>query len=99
MKNDDAILIGQVAKQLSIHEQTIRMYEKLGLIKPVRLHKRRRYNQVDINRITIIIILTQELGLSLKGVELFFNLAANYDIDDDELLDFIIDFNSGHIEE
>ncbi|MBN1949129.1 MAG: MerR family transcriptional regulator [Candidatus Cloacimonetes bacterium] len=94
-KNKDRMLIGQVAKLLGIHDQTIRMYERKQLIKPLRTQNHTRlFRQNDITRITIIITLTQEVGLNLSGVKIVFALARRLKMSDDELLDFIYDHSA-----
>jgi MerR family transcriptional regulator/heat shock protein HspR len=58
---DKFLKIGEVAKQLSIHDQTIRMYERKGLIKPTRSeHNTRLFTRNDITKVTTIITLTLE---------------------------------------
>jgi MerR family transcriptional regulator/heat shock protein HspR len=93
MKRDDGmILIGEVAKNLGIHDQTIRMYERKNLIKPQRTtNGTRLFSKNDMTKITIIITLTQEVGLNLSGVKIVFALARKLKMSDDELLDFIYD--------
>ncbi|PID28118.1 MAG: MerR family transcriptional regulator [Candidatus Cloacimonadota bacterium] len=91
--------IGEVAKKLGIHDQTIRMYERRSLFKPHRDEKGNRiFHDRDIIRLQIIITLTQELGLNLSGVKLAFALARRLKMSNDELLDFIDDhFSEFHI--
>lgn len=93
MKRDDGmVLIGEVAKNLGIHDQTIRMYERKNLIKPQRTaNGTRLFSKNDMTKITIIITLTQEVGLNLSGVKIVFALARKLKMSDDELLDFIYD--------
>jgi len=92
MIEKDYFYIGQVAKQINIHEQTIREYERRGLIKPERSKKNTRlFTKKDLLQIEIIITLTQELGINLSGVKLIFKLAESSDVNDDELLDFVTD--------
>jgi MerR family transcriptional regulator, heat shock protein HspR len=89
---ENTLTIGKVARKLGIHEQTIRAYEKKGLIKPKRTEKRSRiFQEHDITRIIIIITLTQELGLTLTGVNILFNFARTKQVSDEELLEFIED--------
>ena len=91
-KVGELILIGEVAKKLGIHEQTIRTYERDGLLKPFRSLKNTRYfSKQDITRIMIIITLTQEFGLNRSGVSLLFNLAKKHRVKDEDLLEFIED--------
>lgn len=91
-KNGDKFLIGEVAKKIGIHDQTIRMYERKNLLKPDRTANNTRifYNN-DVTRINTIITLTQEVGLNLSGVKIVFSLAKKLKMDDDELLDFVYD--------
>ena len=92
MANKDRFLIGEVAKILGIHDQTIRMYERKMLIRPKRTKNNTRiFDQKDINRITLIITLTQEIGLNLSGVKIVFSLAKKLKMSADELLDFVED--------
>ncbi len=67
--------IGSVARMLNLHQQTIREYEKEGLLKPKRTAGgTRMYSQVDIERIRFISMLTQELGVNLAGVQIIMSL-------------------------
>ena len=95
----DLFLIGEVAKQLGIHDQTIRMYERKKLIHPQRsAHQTRLFNKNDVTKINIIITLTQEIGLNLSGVKIVFALSKKLRMSDDELLDFIYDHkNEFHV--
>lgn len=89
---DTKYLIGEVAKILGVHDQTIRMYERKNLLHPERsLKNTRLFSNKDITKITIIITLTQELGLNLSGVKIVLSLAKKLNMTDDELLDFIHD--------
>ena len=64
-------LISQVASMLNIHPQTLRQYEKEGLVTPARLNGRiRLYSASDIDRIKSIINLTRDMGVNLAGVEI-----------------------------
>ncbi|RLC51300.1 MAG: MerR family transcriptional regulator [Candidatus Cloacimonadota bacterium] len=91
-KEKDVFFIGEVAKKLRIHEQTIRMYERINLIKIRRTENNIRiFSKKDINKINVIIALTQEIGLNLSGVKIVFALARKLKMNDDELLDFIYD--------
>jgi len=84
-------LIGEVSKVLGIHEQTIRMYERKKLIKPHRSKKNTRlFTTTDILRLNLVTTLTQELGMNLSGVKLVFALGKKLDMDEEELLDFIV---------
>ncbi|MDP8221558.1 MAG: MerR family transcriptional regulator [Candidatus Stygibacter frigidus] len=92
MAEKEFYYIGEVAKQINIHEQTIREYERRGLIKPQRSTRNTRiFTKKDLLQIEIIITLTQELGINLSGVKLVMELAEIGKMSDDELLDFITD--------
>ena len=64
-------LISQVSSMLDIHPQTLRQYEKEGLLNPSRLNGRiRLYSACDIDRIKEILNFTRKLGVNLAGVGL-----------------------------
>ena len=67
--------ISAVAKMFSVHQQTIRLYEKQGLITPNRSEGGTRlFSEEDIDRLEDIIYLTHELGINLAGVEMVLKL-------------------------
>ncbi len=67
--------ISAVAKMFSVHQQTIRMYEKEGLVSPKRSEGNTRlFSEEDINRLEEIIYLTHTLGINLAGVEMILKL-------------------------
>ena len=73
--NEPVYLISAVAEILSIHPQTLRQYEREGLIKPSRTNgKIRLYSQKDIDHIKYVLTLTRELGVNLAGVDLILQL-------------------------
>lgn len=68
-------MIGVAAQLCQVHPQTLRQYEKLGLVVPSRVGaKNRLYSQADIRRVQRIQRLTQEMGVNLAGVELILRL-------------------------
>ena len=73
---DRALYVISVAAELSnVHPQTLRMYERKGLVKPQRTEGRaRRYSAADIERIRMIQWLTQEQGVNLAGVEMLITM-------------------------
>ena len=74
-KESPLYLISTVAKMLNIHPQTLRLYEREGLIKPARTEGNTRlYSQEDIERLRTILTLTRELGVNLAGVEIILRL-------------------------
>jgi MerR family transcriptional regulator/heat shock protein HspR len=63
-----------------IHPQTLRMYERLGLVTPRRIGKNRLYSDRDIERLRQIQRLTQELGVNLAGVEVILGLLEKIEL-------------------
>ncbi|PSM51688.1 heat shock transcriptional regulator, MerR family [Campylobacter blaseri] len=77
MKNyeEPVYLISVVAKVLEIHPQTLRQYEREGLVEPGRTEGRMRlYSQKDVDRIKMILRLTRDLGVNLAGVDVILQL-------------------------
>lgn len=63
--------ISVVAEMVGVHPQTLRLYEREGLIKPQRTNRQTRlYSETDIERLKSIINLTQDMGVNLAGVEI-----------------------------
>jgi MerR family transcriptional regulator/heat shock protein HspR len=67
-------MIGVVATLTQMHAQTIRLYERLGLVTPQRKNKNRLYSEADVERLRQIRRLTQEMGVNLAGVEVILDL-------------------------
>jgi MerR family transcriptional regulator/heat shock protein HspR len=68
-------MISSVAESYEIHPQTLRLYERLGLLKPSRSDGNTRlYTEDDLKRLEIILTLTRELGVNLAGVEVILNM-------------------------
>ncbi|NCD12934.1 MAG: MerR family transcriptional regulator [Epsilonproteobacteria bacterium] len=73
-------LISVVAKVLTIHPQTLRQYEREGLVSPSRTDgKMRLYSQRDIDKIKMIQRLTRDLGVNLAGVDIIMQLKDKID--------------------
>ena len=67
--------ISVVAKMFSVHQQTVRMYEKEGLISPKRSEGNTRlFSEEDVDRLEEVIYLTHKLGVNLAGVEMILKL-------------------------
>jgi MerR family transcriptional regulator, heat shock protein HspR len=67
--------ISVVAEEYGIHPQTLRLYEREGLIKPSRSAKGTRYyTEEDVERLELILNLTRDLGVNLAGVEIVLNM-------------------------
>ena len=68
-------MISAVAQKYSIHPQTLRMYEREGLLKPSRTDGNTRlYSDDDLQRLETILSLTRDLGVNLAGVEIILNM-------------------------
>lgn len=84
--NEPVYLISAVAEILNIHPQTLRQYEREGLIKPSRTNgKIRLYSQKDIDHIKYVLTLTRELGINLAGVDLILQLNTKISQLEDEI--------------
>lgn len=67
--------ISAVAKMFSVHQQTIRLYEKEGLITPKRSEGNTRlFSEEDVDRLEEVIYLTHKLGINLAGVDMILRL-------------------------
>jgi MerR family transcriptional regulator/heat shock protein HspR len=68
-------MISAVAEKYGIHPQTLRLYEREGLLKPSRSDGNTRlYTDEDLERLEVILQLTRELGVNLAGVEIILNM-------------------------
>ena len=72
--------ISAVAEMYDIHPQTLRLYEREGLLMPSRsVGNTRLYEDSDLERLEIILALTRELGVNLAGVEIILNMREKMD--------------------
>ncbi len=75
MRRKGLYTIGVVAKMFDIHPQTLRLYEREGLLKPSRTEGNTRlYSDEDLERLEFILFLTRELGVNLAGVDIILNM-------------------------
>jgi MerR family transcriptional regulator/heat shock protein HspR len=85
--------ISSVAKMYTIHPQTLRLYEKEGLLTPSRSEGNTRlYSAEDIKQLEIILNLIRDLGVNLAGVEVVLNMRAKIErieVEVNELLDYV----------
>jgi len=73
-------MISVVSERYAIHPQTLRLYEREGLIKPARsAGNTRLYDEEALRRLEIILTLTRELGVNLAGVEVILNMKERMD--------------------
>src|SRR5580698_2523795 len=74
-KSKAAYMISSVAEQYEIHPQTLRLYEREGLLKPSRSEGNTRlYTDGDLERLEVILTLTREMGVNLAGIEIILNM-------------------------
>jgi len=67
--------ISVIAEEYGVHPQTLRLYEREGLITPSRSAKGTRYyTEEDVERLELILNLTRDLGVNLAGVEIILNM-------------------------
>jgi MerR family transcriptional regulator/heat shock protein HspR len=68
-------MISAVAQKYNIHPQTLRLYEREGLLKPSRTDGNTRlYSEEDLEQLETILSLTRDLGVNLAGVEIILNM-------------------------
>ena len=83
-------MIGVVAVRYQIHPQTLRLYEREGLLLPSRTEgKTRLYSEEDLERLEFIFSLTRDLGVNLAGVEVVMSLRDRMQKMQDEMLQLI----------
>ncbi len=87
-------MISAVAEQYEIHPQTLRLYEREGLLKPSRSEGNTRlYTDEDLERLEIILHLTRDLGVNLAGVEIILNMRERMGEMQSQIQQFIATLN------
>ncbi len=76
VSREPVYVISVAARLADVHPQTLRIYERKGLINPARVHNRRRYSEADIQRCRLIQELTQEMGVNLAGVKMIMDMRS-----------------------
>ena len=85
-----AYMISAVAEQYGVHPQTLRLYEREGLLKPSRSDGNTRlYTDEDIERLETILKLTRDLGVNLAGVEIILNMREKMAVMEKQMQEFI----------
>ena len=93
-KGRAAYMISAVAEQYEIHPQTLRLYEREGLLTPSRSEGNTRlYTDEDLERLEVILKLTRELGVNLAGVEIILNMREKMEAMQDQIEGFIDTLN------
>lgn len=86
-------MISVVAKSYGIHPQTLRLYEREGLLKPSRTDGNTRlYSEEDLRQLEVILNLTRDLGVNLAGVEIILNMRRKMEQMQAEINEFL-----GHV--
>jgi len=83
-------MISAVADLYKIHPQTLRLYERVGLLMPSRSEGNTRlYTDADLERLEVILNLTRELGVNLAGIEIILNMRDKMAEMQDQMEQFI----------
>jgi MerR family transcriptional regulator/heat shock protein HspR len=91
--------ISAVAEEFELHPQTLRLYEREGLLKPSRSEGNTRlYTDTDLERLELILSLTRDLGVNLAGVEIILNMREKMDAMQREFERFF-DYLQSHAQE
>src|SRR5437588_9445173 len=89
-----AYMISAVAEQYQIHPQTLRLYEREGLLTPSRSEGNTRlYTEEDLERLEVILKLTRELGVNLAGVEIILNMREKMEAMQNQIEQFVSTLN------
>jgi MerR family transcriptional regulator/heat shock protein HspR len=93
-KTKAAYMISSVAEQYQIHPQTLRLYEREGLLKPSRSEGNTRlYTEEDLEVLEVILHLTRDLGVNLAGVEIILNMRAKMEEMQRQIEEFVSTLN------
>jgi MerR family transcriptional regulator, heat shock protein HspR len=93
-KSKAAYMISAVAEQYEIHPQTLRLYEREGLLKPSRSEGNTRlFTDGDLERLEVILHLTRDLGVNLAGVEIILNMREKMDRMQSQIQEFVASLN------
>src|SRR5579872_1976164 len=90
-----SFMISAVAEQYQIHPQTLRLYEREGLLKPSRSEGNTRlYTEDDVERLEVILKLTRDLGVNLAGVEIILNMRERMEEMQHQIEQFVSSLNT-----
>ncbi|HXE05483.1 MAG TPA: helix-turn-helix transcriptional regulator [Bryobacteraceae bacterium] len=93
-KSKAAYMISAVAERYEIHPQTLRLYEREGLLAPSRSEGNTRlYTDDDLDRLEVILKLTRELGVNLAGVEIILNMREKMEAMQKQIENFVANLN------
>ena len=87
-------MISAVAQKYNIHPQTLRLYEREGLLKPSRSDGNTRlYTDEDLELLEVVLHLTRDLGVNLAGVEIVLNMRAKMSEMQRQIEEFVTSLN------
>ena len=87
-------MISVVSEMLDVHPQTLRLYEREGLITPHRTNKTRLYSEEDVEKLAMILRLTRELGVNRSGVDIILRMRERMETlqrEMEEMMNFLED--------
>jgi MerR family transcriptional regulator/heat shock protein HspR len=91
-KKQPLFMISVVSRMLSVHPQTLRLYEREGLITPYRTKRSRLYSEEDVEKLSMILRLTRELGVNRSGVDIILRLRHRLEVfqkEMEEMMNFL----------
>ncbi len=91
-KKRPLFMIGVVCEMFHIHPQTLRLYEREGLLHPKRVGGARLYSREDLERIRMILNLTKELGVNRAGVDIILRMRRRFEalqMEMEEMMDYL----------
>jgi MerR family transcriptional regulator/heat shock protein HspR len=91
-RKQPVFMISVVSRMLGVHPQTLRLYEREGLVLPQRTKRTRLYSQEDVERLAMILRLTREMGVNRAGVEVILRLRHRLEVlqrEMDEMMQFL----------
>lgn len=93
MERDKPVyLISAVSKMFNIHAQTLRLYEREGLVTPSRTDGNTRlYSENDIERLEQILSLTRDMGVNLAGIDIILGMRQRQRVENEKLALFLLE--------
>src|SRR3569832_1597252 len=93
-RSKGAYMISAVAELYGVHPQTLRLYEREGLLQPSRSEGNTRlYTDEDLERLEVILHLTRDLGVNLAGVEIILNMRTKMEAMQRQIEEFVHTLN------
>lgn len=93
-KKQPCFVISVVSEMLNVHPQTLRLYEREGLITPHRTKRARLYSEEDVEKLAMILRLTREFGVNRSGVDIILRLRERLETlqkEMEEMMNFLED--------